>query len=161
MSEDLINGYGPTENTTFTCCHVVTEESGLHRSVPIGQPIPGTQVYLLDSNLRPVPVGVAGELYVGGDGLARGYLNRPELTAQRFIPHPFTRGERLYRTGDLVRYEADGTLVFLGRVDQQVKINGNRIEPEDVAEAALFLASDESRFVTGTVLPIDGGWTAR
>jgi aspartate racemase len=126
----LINGYGPTENTTFTACHVMTAESCIGRSVPIGAPISNTQVYILDRQMRPVPVGVYGELYIGGDGLAREYLNRPALTAERFIPNPFSYepGARLYRTGDLVRYRVDGNIEFLGRTDNQVKIRGYRIE---------------------------------
>ena len=133
----IINGYGPTENTTFTCCHVMTEplDSG---TVPIGQPINGTQVHVLDENLRPVPGGQVGELYAGGDGVALGYLGRPEQTAERFIPDPFGSrpGGTLYRTGDLVRRQADGTVEFLGRADNQVKIRGFRIEPGEI-EAAL------------------------
>ena len=132
----LINGYGPTENTTFTCCHLI--RSNGTRSVPIGRPLANTQVYVLDRNYQPVPVGVPGELYVGGDGLVRGYLNRPEQTAEKFIPHMFsqTPGERLYRTGDLVRYLPSGELEFIRRVDQQVKIRGFRIEPGEI-EAVL------------------------
>jgi acyl-coenzyme A synthetase/AMP-(fatty) acid ligase/acyl carrier protein len=133
----IINGYGPTENTTFTCCHVMTEplES---ETVPIGVPITGTQVYVLDENLRPVPGHEAGELFTGGDGVALGYLGRPEQTAERFVPDPFgpRPGGRLYRTGDLVRRLPDGTVEFLGRADNQVKIRGFRIEPGEV-EAAL------------------------
>jgi aspartate racemase len=134
----LINGYGPTENTTFTCCYPVTPTSQVGQSVPIGRPIANTQVYVLDRALQPVPVGVPGELYTGGDGLARGYFNRPELTAERFIPHPYstTPGARLYKTGDLVRYRADSTLEFLGRLDHQVKVRGFRIEPGEI-EAVL------------------------
>ncbi|MDQ3255227.1 MAG: amino acid adenylation domain-containing protein [Acidobacteriota bacterium] len=130
----LINGYGPTENTTFTCCHRVTASAPLNSSVPIGRPVSNTQVYVLDRYLQPVPVGVAGELYVGGDGLARGYLNRPELTAERFVPHPFSdeANARLYKTGDLVRYLPDGALEYLGRLDHQVKIRGFRIEPDEI-----------------------------
>jgi len=134
----LINGYGPTESTTFTCCHLITSNDRREGSIPIGRPIANTQVYILDRYLQPVPVGVPGELFIGGDGLARGYLNRPELTQARFIPNPFsTRAEdRLYRTGDLVRYLPDGDIEFLGRIDQQVKIRGFRIELGEI-EAAL------------------------
>ena len=132
----LINGYGPTENTTFTCCHPVAAED-LGSSVPLGRPISNTRVYVLDRNLAPVPVGVAGELCAGGDGLARGYLDRPAWTAERFVPDPFggfrgEAGDRLYRTGDLSRYLPDGRIEFLGRIDTQVKIRGFRIEPEEI-----------------------------
>jgi len=120
----LINGYGPTESTTFTCCYEIPEVLDYAlRSIPIGRPISNTQVYILDDHLKPVPVGVVGELYIGGDGLAQGYLNRPELTDERFIsnPLPGTPGERLYKTGDLVRYLTDGNMEFMGRTDDQVK----------------------------------------
>jgi len=134
----LINGYGPTENTTFTCCYEMRGERTFEASVPIGKPISNTEVYVLDHNLKLCPVGAPGQLFIGGAGLARGYFNRAELTAERFIPHPLARqaGERLYQSGDLVRYLADGNLEFLGRVDQQVKVRGFRIEPGEV-EAAL------------------------
>jgi amino acid adenylation domain-containing protein len=126
----LINGYGPTEGTTFTCCHTITREDAQGVSIPIGKPISNTTVYLLDPSYRPVPLGEAGELFVGGDGLARGYLNQPELTAEKFVPHPLSGepGSRIYRTGDLARYGNDGTIEFLGRVDHQVKVSGFRIE---------------------------------
>ncbi|HZI05051.1 MAG TPA: amino acid adenylation domain-containing protein, partial [Archangium sp.] len=126
----LVNGYGPTENTTFTCCYPMRDVSQVGHSVSIGKPIASTQVYLLDASMQPVPVGVAGELYTGGDGLAAGYLNRPELTAEKFVPHPFSTqpGARLYRTGDLARYLPDGRIEFLGRIDNQVKVRGFRIE---------------------------------
>src|SRR3972149_963228 len=131
-------GYGPTENTTFTCCYAMSDERQVGDSVPIGHPIANTQVYVLDERLQPTPIGVPGELCAGGDGLARGYLNRPDLTAERFIPDPFSAepGARLYRTGDLVRWQADGNLEFLGRMDFQVKIRGFRIELGEI-EAVL------------------------
>ncbi len=125
----LINGYGPTENTTFTCCQTLTS-ADTGRSVPIGRPISNTQVYVLSNELEPVPAGVPGELCIGGDGLARGYLHDPGSTAEKFLPNPFATapGERLYRTGDLVKYRRDGSLEFLGRLDQQVKVRGYRVE---------------------------------
>ena len=114
----LVNGYGPTENTTFTCCHLIQDLSQQTLNVPIGRPISNTTVYVLDSHLNPVPIGVTGELYTGGDGLARGYWNRPELTAERFITNPFdaTGTSRLYRTGDLARYLPDGMIECLGEL---------------------------------------------
>ncbi|HEY6284501.1 MAG TPA: AMP-binding protein, partial [Ktedonobacteraceae bacterium] len=132
---ELINGYGPTEGTTFTCCYSIPDELSENvRSIPIGQPIGNTQTYILDKYLKPVPIGVPGELHIGGAGLARGYLNRPELTHEKFIPHPFSNQHDafLYKTGDLVRYLQDGSVEFLGRLDQQVKIRGHRIEPGEV-----------------------------
>ncbi|MDQ3942418.1 MAG: amino acid adenylation domain-containing protein, partial [Actinomycetota bacterium] len=135
----LINGYGPTENTTFTCRLPMSSVSPPPEgSVPIGRPISNTRVYILDARLRPVPIGVVGELYAGGEGVARGYLSRPELTAEKFIPDPFSDepGARLYRTGDLARYLPDGNIEFLGRIDHQVKIRGFRVEPGEV-EAVL------------------------
>jgi len=129
----LINGYGPTENTTFTCFHPVGAELDTTRSLPIGRPIANTRAHVLDVSLHPVPLGVAGELCAGGDGLARGYFRNPALTAERFIPDPFGGiGSRLYHTGDLVRRLADGRIEFLGRLDQQVKIRGFRIEPGEI-----------------------------
>ena len=130
----IINGYGPTENTTFTCSHEISAVDCEGRSIPIGHPIANTQVYVLDDYLQPVPAGVPGELYVGGDGLALGYLNQPELTAQKFIPDPFGKdpGARLYQTGDLVRWLPEGTIEFLRRLDQQVKIRGFRVELDEI-----------------------------
>jgi amino acid adenylation domain-containing protein len=126
----LVNGYGPTESTTFACCFCLPRSLEQDsRSIPIGRPIGNTQVYLLDANLNPVPIGVVGELCIGGDGLARGYINQPDLTAEKFVPNPFgDPGTRLYRTGDLARYRADGRIEFLGRCDDQIKIRGYRVE---------------------------------
>jgi amino acid adenylation domain-containing protein len=126
----LINGYGPTECTTFSTCYPMTDTTQIGHSVSIGRPIANAQTYILDSRCQPTPPGVPGELYIGGDGLARGYLNRPARTAQQFVPNPFSPqpGGRLYRTGDLARYHQDGTIEFMGRIDTQVKIRGFRIE---------------------------------
>ena len=134
----LVNGYGPTENTTFTACHRMSEGKEIEGSVSIGRPIANTRVYLLDADMRLVPEGVAGELYTGGDGLARGYVGSAGQTAERFVPDSFSRdgGERLYRTGDLVRYRGDGKIEFIGRNDDQVKIRGFRIELGEI-EAVL------------------------
>jgi amino acid adenylation domain-containing protein len=132
----LVNGYGPTENTTFTACHVMSGAGPAGPTVPIGRPVQHTTVHILDENGRPAPVGVAGELHAGGDGLARGYAGNAAATARAFVPDPFGNGTRLYRTGDLARWRADGTIEFLGRRDDQVKLRGFRVEPGEV-EAAL------------------------
>ena len=133
----LINGYGPTENTTFTCCYTVGNDCESRPIVPIGRPVTNTRVYILDENLQPVPVGVAGELYAGGDGVALGYLNQPELTAERFIPDTSSlqTGAQLYRTGDRARWLPDGNIEFLGRLDHQVKIRGFRVELGEIESA--------------------------
>ncbi|MBX9621983.1 MAG: amino acid adenylation domain-containing protein, partial [Alphaproteobacteria bacterium] len=153
----IINEYGPTEATVGCSVFAITSSASLpsfSSSVPIGKPISNTEIYILDEEMQPVPIGVRGEIYIGGEGLARGYLNRPELTAERFIPNPF-RGKymnleessssnkessltslRLYKTGDLARYLSDGNIEFLGRSDDQVKIRGFRIECGEI-EAAL------------------------
>jgi aspartate racemase len=134
----LINGYGPTENTTFTCCYTVPREQSASEPIPIGRPIAGTTAYVLNDAGAPVADGEDGELYAGGAGVALGYLNRPELTAERFLLDPFAgSGPRLmYRTGDRVRRRTDGNFEFLGRVDRQVKINGKRVELDEI-EACL------------------------
>ena len=126
----VINGYGPTENTSYTTCYTATDPDTIGASVPIGKPISGTTVYILDKNLRLVDPGEVGELYTGGAGLARGYLNRPELTAERFVRDPFSGDPeaRLYKIGDLVRSLPDGNNEYIGRIDNQVKIRGYRVE---------------------------------
>ena len=134
----LLNAYGPTESTTFAVTYEVKNVEANARTIPIGRPLSNTETRVLDRHMQLVPVGVTGELYIGGDGLARDYLRRPELTAERFVPHPYSAepGARLYRTGDLVRRLSDGNIDFLKRMDQQVKIRGFRIEPGEI-EAAL------------------------
>ncbi len=133
--EHLLHVYGPTENTTFSSWYEVEVAA---TSIPIGKAIANTQIYLLDTYLKPVPIGVTGEIYLSGDGLARGYLNRPDLTQERFITNPFEKSklDRLYKTGDLARYLANGNLEFVGRSDNQVKLRGFRIELGEI-EAVL------------------------
>ena len=125
-----INTYGPTEATVVTLFHERKTRTALLDAleIPLGRPLANTQAYVLDTQLNPVPIGAAGELYIGGAGLARGYLNRAGLTAERFVPHPFVPGERVYRSGDLVRWSVHGELEFIGRTDHQVKLRGYRIE---------------------------------
>lgn len=131
----LVNGYGPTENTTFSTTFRVTPEHAVERALPIGRPVPGSTCYVLDDHHSLLPVGAVGELYVGGAGLFLGYVNDEVLTAARFVPHPLFRGERLYSTGDRVRWRWDGQLQFLGRTDRQVKLRGHRIELEEIEHA--------------------------
>jgi acyl-coenzyme A synthetase/AMP-(fatty) acid ligase/acyl carrier protein len=154
-SAPLYNLYGPTESTidatSFLC-----EADFNHDNIPIGFPVSNKRAYILDQQLQPVPIGVDGELHIGGAGLAQGYLNQPELTAEKFIADPFSDDPeaRLYKTGDLARYRADGNIEFLGRIDQQVKLRGFRIElgeiestladHEAVREAAVVIREDES-----------------
>ena len=136
----IVNHYGPTETTIGVMAYAVKKDAfpagRLH--LPLGRPIANTQVYILDQHLNPVPIGVAGEIYIGGQGLARGYLNRPELTSEKFTPNPFSAepGARLYKTGDRARYLPDGNVEFLGRTDKQIKLRGYRIEPGEI-EAGL------------------------
>jgi amino acid adenylation domain-containing protein len=141
----LVNGYGPTETTV---CATHADLTSFAEPVPIGLPMPNYQAYVLDPALNPVPLGVVGELYIGGAGVARGYLERAELTEQRFIQDPFNgqAGSRLYKTGDLVKRRLDGQLVFVGRIDSQIKIRGLRIEPGEI-EAALVAHPDVAQAI--------------
>lgn len=156
VSGDVINMYGPTETTIWSSTHRVIDEPSNTGAVAIGRPIANTQIYLLDANRQPVPVGIPGELWIAGDGVARGYLRRAELTAERFVADPFAGApsrnaqpatvnsaaeRRMYRTGDLARWRPDGVIDFLGRVDFQVKLRGHRIELGEI-EAALMQHSD-------------------
>ncbi|MET8581184.1 non-ribosomal peptide synthetase [Streptomyces collinus] len=131
----LVNGYGPTEVTTFTACHTLTPDDAASARVPIGRPIDGTWTEILDEDLQPVPPGVPGLLYAGGLGVARGYVGDAALTAERFVPDPWAHGQRLYATGDLAMYRPDGTIDFLGRADQQLKKRGFRVEPAEIEDA--------------------------
>ncbi|MEM7602800.1 MAG: amino acid adenylation domain-containing protein, partial [Verrucomicrobiota bacterium] len=161
----LFNGYGPTENTTFTTVHPITLEDTKRTSIPIGKPIPGTTVYILDDQLNPVPTGVKGRLYFGGAGLSPGYLNRKALTAQAFIENPFDLDATLYDSGDHGRWLANGSIEFLGRADEQVKVRGFRIETgeietvltahPDVRNAAIVVTGDsaESKQLSAFLLP--------
>jgi amino acid adenylation domain-containing protein len=148
----VLNGYGPTEATNY--CTAYTEPRPAAGPCPIGRPLAGNRIYLLDARGEPVPVGVPGEIHVGGAGLALGYLGQPGVTAGRFVPDPFLAGQRVYRTGDLGRYRADGNIEFLGRLDDQVKLRGFRIEPgeieavlreqDDVTDAAVLVDENDA-----------------
>jgi len=166
----LVNHYGPTE-CTMTSTYYRIENPPFRPTIPIGRPILNTELYILDRSLNPVPVGVPGEVHIGGVGLARGYINQPELTSKRFIPHPFSQQTRaqLYKTGDLARYLPDGNIEFLGRFDRQVKIRGYRVELEEIEQvlaqhpgvrAAVVLAADdpagEKQSLVGYVVPRSG-----
>jgi amino acid adenylation domain-containing protein len=163
----LVNGYGPTENTTFTACHVMTDPGQVGPTVPIGRPIQHTTVRILDDRGQPVPAGVTGELCTGGDGLARGYTGNAAATARAFVPDPAGHGGRLYRTGDLARWRDDGIIEFVGRADDQVKIRGFRVEPGEVAAVlrshpavrdaiVIVTSSGAQRRLAGYVTPADG-----
>lgn len=166
----LLNVYGPTETTTFATWYEIKAGQNFEGRIPIGRPITNTEVYILDGHCNPVPVGVAGEICIGGDGVAKGYLNRVELTAERFIASPFASGQRLYRTGDQGRFLPDGNIDFLGRLDHQVKVRGFRIELGEVEaglsvhpavrQAVVCVREDEgavkTRQLVAYVVPIDG-----
>ncbi|MFZ4834003.1 amino acid adenylation domain-containing protein [Rouxiella sp. Mn2063] len=152
-SAKLVNGYGPTETTTFATTYAIDNVSANASSIPIGRPIGNTTTYVLDKHQHPVPLGAVGELYIGGAGVALGYLNRDDLTAERFVADPFVADARLYRTGDLVRYQPDGNLIFVGRNDQQVKLRGFRIELGEI-EARLV---EHPQVDKALVLAVDNG----
>ena len=163
----IVNGYGPTENTTFTCCYTIPKNIPPSEPIPIGSAIQSTSVYVLDAGKRPVGLGEEGELYAGGAGVALGYLNQPELTAEKFVEDAFGPqvGARLYRTGDRVRQRSDGTIEFLGRVDRQIKLSGHRVEldameahlraEETVRDAAVIARVDSAgrRYMAAFVTP--------
>jgi amino acid adenylation domain-containing protein len=175
---ELINAYGTSETTISSTLYPIPPDLGdeAGRSLPIGRPIANTQTYLLDDRLQPVPVGVPGELYIGGAGLARGYCGRAELTAERFVPHPFGAkpGARLYKTGDVARYLTDGDIEFIGRLDQQIKLRGYRIELDEIEKTlaqheavreivalAYEDAPGDTRLVAYVTQEPSGGWSQR
>ncbi|WP_426575526.1 amino acid adenylation domain-containing protein (plasmid) [Xenorhabdus stockiae] len=133
----LLNGYGPTESTTFATTYAITAPVDVTQSIPIGRPIANTRIYLLDAHQQPVPMGASGEIYISGEGVARGYLNQPELTAERFLTDPYSSapGAKMYKTGDMGRYLPDGNIEYLGRNDFQIKIRGFRIELGEIENA--------------------------
>ncbi|TAJ18769.1 MAG: hypothetical protein EPO68_07315, partial [Planctomycetota bacterium] len=156
----VTNMYGPTETTIWSSTHELEAFAGTVAgravetgAVPIGKPIANTHFYVLGARGEPLPIGVSGELHIGGDGVARGYLDRPELQAERFVADPYARraGARMYRSGDLVRYRGDGVLEFLGRTDHQIKIRGHRVEPGEI-EALLVRGSHGSQDVAEAVV---------
>ena len=156
----VINGYGPTEGTTFTCCHAMRTGDVVPDSVPIGKPISNTRVYILNDDLKPVKAGEVGELFAGGDGVARGYLNAPEVTAEKFLRDPFVDASdaRMYRIGDFARWREDGSVEFLGRKDGQIKILGHRIELGEIENA---LAQHEAIKQACVTVKIDEAGTKR
>lgn len=131
----VVNGYGPTENTSFSCCFII--EEAYEKSVPIGPPISNSTAYIVDRYGNLNPIGVPGELWVGGDGVARGYMKNEELTREKFIPNPFVPGDRIYRTGDAAKWLPDGSIEFIGRIDNQVKIRGFRVEIGEIENVLL------------------------
>jgi tyrocidine synthetase-3 len=152
---EIVNGYGPTEAAICATFYSVSGKESIDKAVPIGRPISNTTIYILDKSLNIVPVGVSGELCIGGDGLARGYLNRPELTAEKFIDNPFEPGTKMYRTGDLARWLPDGNIEFIGRMDNQVKIRGFRIELGEI-ESRLVQHEDVKEAVVLAKENVDG-----
>ncbi|BDH07130.1 hypothetical protein HEK131_43570 [Streptomyces seoulensis] len=147
----LVNAYGPTENAVISTCQIVGDHVGAR--VPIGRPVPNATVFVLNQDGLPLPTGVPGELYVGGDGLALGYLGRPDLTERAFVPHPFVTGEKLYRTGDRVRMLPDGAVDFVGRTDHQVKVRGFRVEPGEIETTLSMLPGVRAAVVLARRLP--------
>jgi len=145
----LVNEYGPTEGTVWCTAHHIIPEDAFG-AVPIGRPIPNMENFILDKSLQPVPIGVKGELYIGGKGIAKGYWQRPELTEERFLPHPFNKKEnvKIYKTGDIAKFRKNGVIDFLGRADHQVKIRGHRIEPDEIQAALLKMNAVKDAIVT-------------
>lgn len=133
--DSIVNIYGPTETTTFSSFYIITEEPTLNHLIPIGKPISQDSIYILDENLKPVAVGIVGEIYIGGMGISRGYLNRPELNEKSFIKNPFNESQKLFKTNDLGRWDPNGNIIFCGRNDDQIKIRGYRVEMGDVYSA--------------------------